>query len=610
MPRHAREPAGIACIAYTLRMASIPKSIRQFISVVHGRPARAVGLSCLALALFAPSAQATFHLIYVSEVYPGSVAHPQSSYVELQMYDDDENFVGGRSVTLHNSTGGTIGTFTFPDDLPGNSIDQQTILVGDDGVEAAFGVKPDLINSALNVPASGGAACWQGFDCVSWGNFTGTTSPSSGIPAGQLGNPDGSSLTRIITGGACSNRLDENDDSDDSDRDFGLAAPSPQSYTTVPTPPSCTAPAPTPVTVIDEKPAGATSSTDAAFTFHASPAATDFECRLDVAAYVDCDAGSIAYGGPLAEGIHSFRVRGANANGIGATATYSWKVDLTAPSASLTAKPKDPSPGKSVSFRYSSTEAGSKFECRLEPLEPAFVACNTQPKVYPSLADGDYEFLVRAIDPAGNVQAAPTAFPWTVDNSLEDKAPPETSIDSKPPDPSGSPTASFTYSSNEPGSTFQCKLDGGNFNSCPTTGTTYSGLSEGAHTFQVRATDVSNNTDPSPAGYSFSVVLGAATTAPSLASAALPPKPRPKPNTTIAKASPKTRDRTPTFRFGSSQSGVKFQCKLDGEPFVACRSPFTTKKLGYGKHVFQVRAVLGQAGDPTPAKLNFKVVKG
>ncbi|MDX6601504.1 MAG: large repetitive protein [Solirubrobacterales bacterium] len=591
-------------------MASILKTIGQFRSSGRGRLARAIGLSCLALALFAPSAQATFHLIYVSEVYPGSAAHPQSSFVELQMYDEDENFVGNHSVTLHNSTGGLIGAFTFPADLPSPSVDQQTILVGDDGVEAAFGVKPDMISSAFNVPASGGAVCWQGLDCVAWGNFTGTTSPSSGIPAGQLGNPDGSSLTRIITGGTCSNLLDEKDDTNDSDRDFGLAAPSPQSYTTVPAPPSCTAPAPTPVTAIDEKPAAATKSTGASFTFHASPAATGFECRLDVAAYVGCDSGAIAYAGPLAEGLHSFRVRGTNANGTGATATYSWKVDLTAPSASLTANPKDPSPGKSASFRYSSNEVGSKFECRLEPLEVAFTACNTQPKVYPSLVDGDYEFLVRAIDAAGNVQSTPTAFAWTVDNSLEDKTPPETAIDSKPADPSGSPVASFTYSSNEPGSSFQCKLDSGNFNSCPATGATYSGLAEGAHTFQVRATDTSNNTDPSPAGYSFSVVLGAAATAPSLAPTALPPKPQPKPNTTIAKASAKTRDRTPSFRFGSSQSGVKFQCRLDGGPYVTCRSPFTTKKLDYGKHIFQVRAVLGQASDPTPAKLNFKVVKG
>jgi hypothetical protein len=575
----------------------------------RGRLLAGALLTCLALLVPAAPAFGTFHLIYVSEVHPGSAAQPQSSYVELQMYDDGENFVGGHSVTLHNSTGGTIGTFTFPNDLPGSGVDQQTILVGDDGVEAAFGVKPDMISSAFNVPAAGGAACWEGLDCVSWGNFSGSTSPSSGVPVDPPGIPDGSAIARRITRGTCANLLDENDDTSDSDTDFVDAAPSPQSYATVPSPPACTPPAPTPVVTIDSKPGNTTNSTAASFTFHGTPVASGFECRLDLSAYVDCDSGEISYAGPLLEGIHTFRVRGSNANGTGTSTLYSWKVDLTAPSASLTANPKDPSSGKSASFRYSSNEAGSKFECRLEPLEVAFTACNTQPKVYPSLADGEYEFFVRAIDTAGNVQPTPTAFPWTVDNSLEDKTPPETTIDSKPTDPSGSPIASFTYSSNEPGSSFQCKLDGGSFTSCPAAGITYSGLAEGAHAFQVRATDTSNNTDPSPAGYSFSVVLGAAATSPSLTPAALPPKLPPTPSTTIAKASAKTRDRTPTFRFSSSQSGVKFQCKLDGGPYVACRSPFTTKKLGYGKHVLQVRAVLGQASDPTPAKLNFKVVK-
>lgn len=566
--------------------------------------------ACLACLVPANSALATFHLIYISEVHPGSLAQPQSSFVELQMFEDEENLVGNHSVTLYNSTGGTIGAFIFPADLPDPSVSQQTILVGDDGVEAAFGVKPDLIDSAFNVPAAGGAACWEGLDCVSWGNFSGSTSPSSGVPVDASGIPDGSSIERLISQGACGNRLDEKDNSDDSEADFVDAAPSPQSYATVPTPPDCTVPAPVPVVTIDGKPANVTSSTSADFTFHGTPAATGFECRLDLGVYVDCDSGAIAYAGPLAEGLHSFRVRGSNANGTGTSTLFSWKIDLTPPSASFTAKPKDPSPGNTASFRYSSNEAGSKFECRLEPLEAAFAACDTQPKVYSSLADGDYEFLVKAIDVAGNVQPVPTAYKWTVDNSLEDKTPPETAIVSKPSDPSGSPVASFTYSSSEAGSSFQCKLDGGNFNSCPAAGITYSGLAEGPHTFQVRATDSSNNTDPSPAGYSFSIVLVPFTPLLTLGSAGPAPKAKAKPNTTIVKASAKTRDRTPTFRFGSSQPGVKFQCKLDGGPFVVCRSPFTTKKLGYGSHVFQVRAVLGRASDPTPAKLSFKVVKG
>jgi len=268
----------------------------------------------------------------------------------------------------------------------------------------------------------------------------------------------------------------------------------------VPPPASCTPPAPTPITLLDSKPASFTKSTDATFAFHSNPAGASFECRLDRLSFQGCDLGSVTYAGPLSEGTHNFRVRASNANGVGAPVSFVWTVDLTAPVANITSHPLDPSPGQSASFRYGSNEGGSKFECRLSPLEAAFTSCDTQPQVYSSLADGDYEFEVRAIDRAGNVQSTATAFPWTVDNSLLDTTPPDTAILSKPPDPSGSPVAAFTYSSSEPGSRFQCKLDTGNFNSCPSSGTSYTGLSSGAHTFQVESVDPAGNATGSATG--------------------------------------------------------------------------------------------------------------
>lgn len=568
--------------------------------------------SYVVLMLPAPLAQATFHEVLISQLYPGSAAAPQSSFLELQMYSPGQNFVKNHSITVYNASGTSIGSFVFPDDLPGEGVDQQTMLVGDSGVQEAFGVTPDLVDAGFNIPAAGGAACWDGLDCVSWGDFSGTTAPSSGIPVDPLGIPNGKAIERRISGGACSNRLEPGDDTDDSDSDFADADPTPQSYATVPTPPECAVPPPTPTVVIDSMPAAFTNATEAKFEFHANSAATGFECRLDLGTYKDCTVGAkISYSG-LTEGTHSFRVRAANANGIGAPTTYNWTVDLTPPTAKISSHPVDPSPGNSASFRYGSSNGGSKFECRLSPLEASFSSCNAQPKVYSSLADGKYEFEVLAIDNAGNVQTAPTVFPWTVDNSLLDETPPETAILSKPADPSTSPVATFTYSSNEAGSTFQCKLDGGSFSSCPSGGIAYTGLAEGPHTFQVRATDASHNTDPTPAGYSFSVVLSGAGS-PGAGAGPAPAGTKGAsggPNTTIAKQAIRTRDRTPTFRFSASKPGASFQCKLDGGSFRSCRSPLTTKKLSYGSHTLQVRAVVKEATDPTPAKFNFKIVKG
>jgi polysaccharide biosynthesis protein PslG len=80
---------------------------------------------------------------------------------------------------------------------------------------------------------------------------------------------------------------------------------------------------------------------------------------------------------------------------------------------------------------------------------------------------------------------------------------PETRIDSGP---SGTTNASpsFTFSSSEPNSSFECVLDSGAWSPC-TSPKSYQGLATGGHSFQVRATDLAGNTDPTPASRSFTV---------------------------------------------------------------------------------------------------------
>ena len=244
------------------------------------------------------------------------------------------------------------------------------------------------------------------------------------------------------------------------------------------------------------------------FTYHATPVTgATFECKLDAGAFASCDSSGISYSGPLAEGSHTFQVQALNASGTGPAASYTWTVDLTPPTVTIDTKPPNPAPGTSSSFTFHSSENGSTFQCSLAlGADPdSFSACSSG-KTYTNLANGDYTFKVRATDSAGN-QGSPASYGWTVDNSLVDTTPPETTIDSQPLDPSSSSSASFTYESNEPGSAFQCKLDGAAFASCPATGVAYAGLSNATHTFQVRAIDPSGNVDLTPAGYTFSVVL-------------------------------------------------------------------------------------------------------
>jgi hypothetical protein len=143
-----------------------------------------------------------------------------------------------------------------------------------------------------------------------------------------------------------------------------------------------------------------------------------------------------------------------------------------------------------TTFRFSSSEANSTFQCRLDGA--AYSAC-TSPKDYTNLSNGAHTFDVRAKDGAGNVDATPASRTFTVDT-----IPPETSITSGPAEDSSTTSKSATFSfSSEANSTFQCQLDSAAFSACSSP-KKYTGLAKGSHTFQVRATDAAGNTDPIP----------------------------------------------------------------------------------------------------------------
>ena len=74
---------------------------------------------------------------------------------------------------------------------------------------------------------------------------------------------------------------------------------------------------------------------------------------------------------------------------------------------------------------------------------------------------------------------------------------PNTTITSGPKASTGSKSATFSFSSSESRSTFECRLDGGAWQACSSP-RTYSGLKKGAHVFRVRAIDAAGNTDATP----------------------------------------------------------------------------------------------------------------
>jgi len=85
-------------------------------------------------------------------------------------------------------------------------------------------------------------------------------------------------------------------------------------------------------------------------------------------------------------------------------------------------------------------------------------------------------------------------------------APVETSLDGGPIGAVGSNSASFTFSSNTPDAEFRCSLDDGPYSLCSSPHE-YTGLSEGDHTFRVKAIDAAGNEDVTPAARTWTVAV-------------------------------------------------------------------------------------------------------
>jgi cysteine-rich repeat protein len=191
--------------------------------------------------LAASPAFAIFHEIKVKEVFAGSAAHPNAQYVLLQAYTANQNAVMGHSVLTFDAAGAPTGPFTFVGNV-GNPADQMTIFVATAEAAAIFNITADLTMTAVLDPA-GGKVCWEGStpdDCVSWGNYSGSTT-GVGTPYNANGGllPGYAAQRRLDI---CLNaeELDACDDTDESAADWITVVPQPIKNNGTPgqTPPS------------------------------------------------------------------------------------------------------------------------------------------------------------------------------------------------------------------------------------------------------------------------------------------------------------------------------------------------------------------------------------
>jgi hypothetical protein len=275
---------------------------------------------------------------------------------------------------------------------------------------------------------------------------------------------------------------------------------------------------------------------------------------------------------------------------VGQTYTY----DTTPPPTPvISSGPASMTNQTTATLVFSESEGTAGLFCRLDG--GSYLACSS-PKPYNGLSDGSHSFQVVARDQAGN-QSAAASWNWTVDTA----PPPAPTINSgpfQPPLANSSTSATFTFS--EPGSggdsdndgdndggdggggppaesvSYLCSLDGASYTACASP-KSYTGLSQGSHTFRVEALDAAGNVS-SPTSWTFIVD----TIPPTVTFTQTPPKP--------------DTNTGPTFKWtgndGANGSGVAaYFCKLDSGSWQFCSSPDTLSGLSLGSHTFQVEAV-------------------
>ena len=334
--------------------------------------------------------------------------------------------------------------------------------------------------------------------------------------------------------------------------------------------------------------------------FSSDEATSSFSCSVNSTVpgdYSGCTGGgtggttgSHTLNGPLAEGTYAVRVRGsdlataANVTSAGVAPLLTVIVDLTAPTTAITGGPSDggTSSNKSPEFTFATTgepDGTNTFECNLD--SQGWVPCGSvmgntaASKAYSDLGDGEHTFMVRATDEATN-QGPSESRTWTI----ETNAP---TVDFTGPDArTGSTDAEIGFESAKAGTTFECRLDSteeSDFEAC-TSPVQLTGLGEGDHAFDVRATDGLGN-----AGiYSYEWEIDL--TAPVMSITSGPADPT---NATSA-----------TFVFSSSEPArTDAECSVDGGSFQDCQSGDSFSGLAEGAHAFEVRGTddVGNEGD-------------
>jgi hypothetical protein len=174
-----------------------------------------------------------------------------------------------------------------------------------------------------------------------------------------------------------------------------------------------------PQVTVDGGPSGSTGDTTPTFTFSATDSfpvgdTLTFLCSIDAGApsFGGCSGpgNSDTPAGPLADGSHTFRVQATDVAGNSSVATRSFSVDTSKPApvppdTTITKGPKKKTSKRRPKFKFTSTQAGSTFQCKLD--NGHFEACTSPFRPPSKLSPGKHVFRVQAIGPTGAIDPSP-----------------------------------------------------------------------------------------------------------------------------------------------------------------------------------------------------------
>jgi len=300
-----------------------------------------------------------------------------------------------------------------------------------------------------------------------------------------------------------------------------------------------------------------------------SPSRTaTYLCRLDVngrnGAWRSCPMQSSLVGG-LVPGSYVFNVKGSGGGIITASkASRAFTVVAATPDITIRSGPPLQGQDGNPVFRFSSSVPGATFECRLAEwaATAAWGACDPTDTTYGPLAEGFWQFQVRAVDPnTGDTSDPPAQWTFEVDQTG-----PTLTFAGKPDDPTNQTSGRFQILPDEEVvGPITCQLDGGDPVDCPNGAFDFSGLSAGLHVAAFTSTDVAGN----QSAHDFFWLIDL----------------RPPKLTMTTDAARVTNATAATFQL-SSGDGNRFRCSLDGEPDRECASTTVETNLADGSHTF------------------------